>query len=118
MRTESEPASRPENDGLIRLEPGESRYERRAAVDWAQPGTFSTQTARLACAEAQAFLLARGSALRGAPHWDSPFADLHEYYAGAVAAYVSLLEEGSTAHRETIRVLHEALARAQREAAP
>jgi hypothetical protein len=80
------------------------------------PGTFSTEDARVATHEAQAFLLTRASELR-INNKELPFADLHEHYAGAIAAYVDLLENGLTAHRATIKALETALAAVNREIA-
>lgn len=79
-------------------------------------GTYTTEGVRAATHEAQAFLLGRAAELRGEGR-EPALADQFEYYAGAITAYVELLENGQTAHRASIRALETALAAVSREIA-
>ena len=73
-------------------------------MNWDKPGTFSTQTAKEEAEKGVEFLRKRANEIRTC-NYQMPFADLHEHYAGAISAYLSLLEEGSNANRLTIQAL-------------
>jgi hypothetical protein len=71
-------------------------------MNWDQPGTFSTQQAKDETEKAIEFLRKRANDIR-INNKEMPFADLHEHYAGAITAYLSLLEEGIKARELSIQ---------------
>jgi hypothetical protein len=77
-------------------------------INWDAPGTFSTQTAKEEAEKGIEFLRKRANEIRTC-NYQMPFADLHEHYAGAISAYLSLLEEGIKARELSIQAFENIL---------